>query len=187
MQVSRLSQRVTVWTVCTIGLAILVLAMGLWRWKYPCGVRTAFMPCTLAALRSFAVSNDGEFPTGKATSLECLALLYPDYLDADFLSGLSGDRKQAKSALTSAGRLNDKLSSWVYWPGFRIDDDPKLAIIWEKRSGLGFNGKRSAGHCVGFVNNEMRQIPDDKWDAFILAQEILRNRTISERRKQAPN
>ena len=140
----------------------------------------------LSALRSYAQDNDGDFPGGE-NSLQALSLIYPDYIKhVQHLAGISGDEKLAERLIASGRKLDSVSSSWIYHLGLRSDDLPNIAIIWESREGLGFNGKRAAGHAVGFVDGSMRQIHSSKWRAFCEEQQILRSEVLKSRMKATP-
>lgn len=168
-----------------LGVSLLLfvgIAFGVYRWNYPFGARTCAMPCVLTALRHYANEHGHAFPFGQTSSIECLKLLYPEYVsDAKLLAGISGDRRQLQKRLANGNEIDDNCSSWVYWPGFREDDDFSLAIIWERQPGIGFNGKRSSGHCVGFADGTSRQIPTSRWIAFVAEQERLRRAILATR------
>ncbi len=153
---------------------------------YPYGLRPAYLPSMLAALRDYAGANGGAFPAGDNGPLEALRKLYPAYMpNSHLLAGLSGDRKLINMVLKSGERLPEAASSWVYWPGLTLDDDENIAIIWESRSGLLFNGKRSYGHAVGYIRGNLYQVPDSEWPAFLTRQDGLR-RAVARHRDQRP-
>jgi hypothetical protein len=57
----------------------------------------------------------------------------------------------------------------------RKDDDPRLALFWDK-VGLGHNGERlpAGGHFVCRVNGEIEYVAGDRWSEFLTEQEQLR-------------
>lgn len=135
----------------------------------------------LEVLRSFAADNGGSFPAGQEP-LQALTKIYPKYLvDPNPLAGLSGDRRLLKRELSTGSKISPQACSWVYWPGLRIDDSPEIALIWESRSGLRFNGTRAEGHEVGFVDGSMRQVPDAAWASFVAEQKHLREKVLRSR------
>ena len=157
-------------------LAVLIgLTVGAYRLVYPYGERPCCLPCTLEALREFAAGNSGNFPKVGTNSMESLLELYPKYLvDRTLLAGISGNRKLLEQEILTGAEITDDASSWAYWPGFGLDDDPEIAIIWERKAGLGFDGRRSFGHAVGFISGEHRQVPDVAWESFLKQQDTLR-------------
>ncbi len=166
-------------------VSVLVLAIILYaayRYNYPYGSRPACLPVMLGSLNSYANANGGAFPNTGATPLEALRVLHPDYLyNPEPLAGLSGNKNLLRKQISAGSPLTEEASSWVYWPGLRADDNPDIAVIWERKSGLRFNGSRAHGREVGFVGGYMRQIPDASWDVFVRDQERLRKEAISAR------
>jgi hypothetical protein len=145
------------------------------RFHYPFGERPCCLPCTLESLREYAGAHEGNFPGGYSSQNALSKLYFESFISAHLLAGISGDIKLAERELSSKSDISDEASSWVYWPGFQITDDPKIAIIWEKRAGLRFDGKRiSGGHIVGFIEGSSRVISDSDWDQFLREQKTLR-------------
>ena len=173
-------------------IALFVLAIiCVYCWYWPYGQRSCAVPCMLAALRSYADDNKGWFPVGKGDALKSLALLYPKYIGprADLLAGISGDRSVVDALVKSGGEISGNISSWVYFDGLRVDDDPSLALIYERHTGLHFNGSRgvAGNHVVGFVDGSFSEIPDKLWSDWLAKQNIKRKQTLSSRSKSAEN
>jgi hypothetical protein len=163
-----------------IGVAGATIA---YRFRYPYGWRPACLPCVLGALRTYALNHNGNFPTDTQGPQEALRQLYPVYLaDWKLLAGLSGDRKELERDMSGHLGLSDSASSWVYWPGLKLDDDPDIAVIWERRSGVRFDGSRAHGREVGFVGGDMRQISDAAWGAFVRDQAQMREQAFTARK-----
>lgn len=163
--------------------ALTALAVTAYRSQYPYGVRPCCLPCVLQALREFAEGHSGGFPDGGRNSRDALAMLYPHYLvDRPLLAGISGDRKLLEQEMSVGSGISEPASSWVYWPGFTLDDDPNIAIIWERQDGIQFNGRRSPGHAVGFISGDMRQVKDDEWESFLSEQKLLRQNARARQR-----
>jgi len=128
----------------------------------------------VSALRSYALDHEGWLPDD-GDSFRSLELLWPNYLpDPVDLAGISGNDKEARRRLPEGRHLDSNVSSWVYWPGLVAESDQDIAILWEKESGITFNGFRAEGHAVGFINGSWRQIGSDQWEAFIKEQKRLR-------------
>jgi hypothetical protein len=168
-------------TVHKIGLVlgiILVAGIGLrsiYQFYYPYGTRTCFLPCMLGALRTYASEHDGAYPDG-TNSYRALAELHPRYLadSTEMLAGLSGDRHRVVQEVKAGRPIGSNECSWVYFPGLHTSDNPKLMLIYERTSGVRFDGMRKPGRAVGFVDNQFAQIPDEKWNSFVAEQEKLR-------------
>lgn len=153
-----------------------------YTYYYPYGARPASLPLMLAALGDYGHQNSGSFPDARGEPLDSLRLLCPRYLpESEPLAGLSGNIKLLRKQVIGNFRITADASSWVYWPGLKTDDNPDIALIWERVSGVRFNGSRAHGHEVGFVGGYMRQVPDAEWEAFLKEQERLRKEAISKR------
>ena len=158
------------------------VVFAVYRYRYPYGTRPACLPLFLGALKSYSIEHGGFFPNNGKEPLEALRELYPKYLpDCEPLAGLSGNRKLLKEQISEKAKITERASSWVYWPGLRSDDDEHIALFWERRSGVRFNGSRAEGREVGFVNGVFRQVPDDRWPDFLKDQESLRGKAIKSR------
>lgn len=133
------------------------------------------MPIVMAALRSYASDHDGWFPSVDNKPYDSLQMLYPEYLpDPIDLAGISGNENEVRKRLSVGGRLDSSISSWIYWPHLNETNDERIAILWERTSGIRPNGSRASGHAVGFVDGSIRQIDEQAWEAFLIQQEHLR-------------
>lgn len=113
-------------------LALAGAGVSLYKHYYPYGVRPCCLPCLLAAMRAFANASDGSFPSGGLSPNDALKVLYPAYLpDPSPLAGLSGDRNSLNRELRAGSPISERTSSWVYWEGYHLDDNPEIAIVWE--------------------------------------------------------
>jgi hypothetical protein len=152
--------------------------------RYPYGTRDGYLPRTLYALRDYARDHDGWFPRDGSDGPRSLQRLYPGYLtDPTLLAGISGEREGVVHRLRSGGSLGEDVCSWVYWPGFRLDDDPGVAVLWERQAGVRFNGRSSnvGGHAVGFLDGRHRQVAEADWPRFVEEQEALRTSILAAR------
>lgn len=168
-------------------VAVFTAGFVAFRREYPFGVRTCFLPCVLSALRAYAAEHDGWYPRGADTPLQALLALYPRYTPAANLAGLTGDIAELTSALKRGVPIADGKSSWTYVPGFR-DDDGEVAILWETRDGVRFNGARGplGSHAVGFADGSHRQIAGGDWDEFTHQQASLRDTILRGRPPGSP-
>jgi hypothetical protein len=165
-------------------LAVVLIVVFSYKWLYPYGNRSCVLPCTLGALEHFAVEHEGWYPNQGMNAVDCLSALYPN-LETE-LAGISGDRNEVSRRLATGKPIDESVSSWVYIPGLRTDDDPELALIWERRKGVGFNGRRKDGYAVGFVSGGFEQIASEDWPEFAKRQETLRESVLSSREMQIP-
>jgi hypothetical protein len=92
----------------------------------------------------------------------------------ELLAGISGDRKATARLLTSGSRLTSNECSWVYIPGLSTTNDANTIMIYERRSGLSFNGSRVAGRAVGFVDGSHRQMREQEFLQLIKTQQDAR-------------
>ncbi|GIX50487.1 MAG: hypothetical protein KatS3mg132_681 [Limisphaera sp.] len=147
-------------------------------WLFPFGHRACVLPCLMAGLMNYASEHGGRFPDGCASARDCLRLLVPKYVPAEILAGLSGDRLRLFQELHAGHNISEEASSLVYWPGFRWDNDPHLAIVWDRTPGVNGSGRRSwpGSHAVGYADGRIAQIPASRWRDFLVEQEKLRAR-----------
>jgi len=167
----------------TIGIGILFVGVSAYRWEFPYGRRTCFLPCTMSALRAYALDNNGWFPKDDANTGKALAKLSPLYLPDIMLAGLSGDQSRFQRGISLAELMSADESSWVYQSGLRSDDPSEIALIWDKAGGVKGNGGRlrRGGHCVGFVDGEIRTIAKEEWSSFTNRQAEIRVSVIANR------
>ena len=178
-------KKVIFMTVASVALVCGAI-YGLYRRFYPYGERTCLMPCTVSSLYMYARDHEGWFPKDGPTPLQSLQMLYPVYLQPpEDLAGISGNEKETVKRLESGQPLDGGVSSWIYFPGFRTNDGDMnrqmVAIIWERHPDIGFNGRRSRGHCVGFSDGAFAQITRGLWPTFLLQQEALRAAILAKR------
>jgi hypothetical protein len=160
--------------------SLLLLGLGLHNYYYPCGFRSGKMTTFIGVLAAYAQENEGWYPRGGATPLASLQKLYSKYcVEGRALAGMSGDEATTLRYLKTGKMIDEAVSSWVYHPGFRNDDNPEIAIIWERRAGIFVNGSRSDGHAVGYADGGCAQISSSKWPEFLKRQEELRNEALS--------
>ncbi|TAL07526.1 MAG: hypothetical protein EPO07_00055 [Verrucomicrobia bacterium] len=166
-------------------LALCVIALFHFKHRaWPYGVRTCCLPCMMSSLRCYAYDHEGWYPKGGRNPVDSLRILTdkPDYIgNPELLAGISGDREATKKRITLGLPIDDTVSSWVYFPGFCESDDSKLAIIWERHEGIGFNGHLSNGHAVGFADGHHEQVPQARWAQFLSEQQTLRQATFARR------
>ena len=168
-----------------LACVVLVPVLGgvaLCRRHFPHGpLRAGKITTFMSDMRCYAMAHDGWFPKGEDAPLASLQKLCPDWKHADALAGLSGNERRTCATIREGGTLTPEVSSWVYWPGFRLDDNPRIAVIWEREAGLFLTGTRGDGHAVGFADGGYKQIPQHAWDAFLREQEILRTEALTRR------
>lgn len=168
-------------------ISVVVLGWGfslVQRWRFPYGYRAACLPMVTMALYTYGHDHSGRLPAGGGSPLSSLQLVYPEYVPyAGHLAGLSGDVAGTVRALEAGQRLSDSLSSWVYQEGFRIDDDPPVAVLWDRKDGISGNASRMepGSRIVGFSDGSMRYVSAKDWQQFEQEQSALRAQVLIKR------
>ena len=127
-------------------------------------------------------------PCGKQTPEASLGLL-ADEPGMDYvLTGKCLSLEVVKAALAKNGELGPASCGWHYVEGLREDDDPEIAIVWDKATGLGHNGDRVAGleHEVVFLDGSHRYVYKAEWPEHIEGQKRLLRETAAKRSKDDP-
>ena len=162
-------------------VAVLVAAGLTYRQhRYPYGWSHCCDKQLVLALITYADRHDGWFPRGEASPEASLSLLHredPELVTADLLRGKTVPEEVVRARLESGALLTPETCGWNYIEGLRNDDDPQLALFWDK-AGLGHNGERlsDGGHFVGLVSGIIEYVPGSRWDEFLAEQEQLRAR-----------
>ena len=150
------------------------------RWLYPFGRKAALLPSMWGGLAAYATDHGGWFPYSAQGSYPALAkLYYLNYCTETDLAGVSGSIDHSTAALRHQSSLSGA-TSWVYFPGLRIDDPGEVAILWERSPGYYWNGKRNffGGRPVLFANGAISNIAAADWPGFLGKQEQLRRSTL---------
>jgi hypothetical protein len=135
------------------------------------------MRCMHISLLNYAHEHEGWFPRGADGAMASLRLLYPDYCPVGGeLAGLSGNVDATLRVLRAGDPLTESISSWRYRPGLRVDDDPRLAVLWEDQYGLRANGVRtlSRSRAVLLVNGDITNVIESAWEGFVSGQMALK-------------
>jgi hypothetical protein len=156
--------------------AVVVLGYVYWRGHYPYGYSHRCDLNLYLALEKYAAAHGGAFPTGGRTPEASLGLLYRnvDWVTADLLRGKTVPESVVQETLDRCERLGPESCGWHYVEGLRVDDDPGLALFWDK-VGLGHNGERlsGGGHIVMFLDGQRPHIPEADWQTFLDEQDRL--------------
>jgi hypothetical protein len=141
-----------------------------YRYIYPFGHNHCCDKQLHFALHDFADNNDGNFPAGEASPEASLSLVQStsELSYAYLLCGKTGSQSVAQEILDQGKLLGPDTCGWNYVEGLRIDDDHRLAILWDKE-GLGHNSERleGGGHIVTFVGGNSDHILEKEWDVFL--------------------
>jgi len=146
-----------------------------YRWAYPYGSSHSCDKALMFAFGDYARDHGGAYPAGEATPEASLSLLYPRYVDAEVIRGKTVPTQVVQSILDRGERLGPDTCGWHYVAGLRSDDDPRLALCWDK-VGLRHFGERlsDGGHFVIFVNpTHVEYIEGAKWAEFLEEQKKL--------------
>src|SRR4029077_15084769 len=96
------------------------------------------------------------------------------------LAGRTVPESLAQEILDRGERLGPDSCGWHFVEVWRQDDDPGLALFWDK-VGLGHNGQRLSdpGHTVIFLDGQRNFIPETKWPQFLKEQrKLLADRSL---------
>ena len=178
-----------------LGLLVLVLLIvgalafeGISKYRkylYPYGQRWGgvSLPGLFGTLLAYAGDHDGWFPRSDKGPYNALQELEPYCVNGVELAGVSGNVDAVSNALRNGKSLDASLTSWVYVPGFKRDDPEDLAMVWESKPGLYWNGKRNnfGGRAVLLVGGNITNVPTAAWADFMDRQEQLRKSLFAQR------
>ena len=161
-----------------VGLLAAVIAaavFGYYRYHYPYGWSHCCDLILANELGDYAKDHGGWFPRGEATPEASLSLLYrQNSWNAYLLRGKTVPESEVKSILERGELLGPDTCGWHYVEGLRSDDNPRLALFWDK-AGLGHNGERANGwRRVCFVNGTMNAVEEAQWESFLADQQRMR-------------
>lgn len=167
---------------CLALIGLVAIFVAYYKYLYPFGYRPCRFSCIHTALYNYALDHDGEFPAAPSdgsveSSLESLALMYPKYLEYEaHYAGLSGDERKIEECLKS-NSTRENCSSWIYKPGLNVSNNPPVAILWDRKPGIGMNGKRigDGDRVVGFSDGTHSVVSKEDWQDFVLSQEKFWN------------
>jgi hypothetical protein len=151
-----------------------VAVLGWWQWRYPYGYSHCCDKGLMFALQQYAEDHGGAYPSGEATPDASLSLLYPKYASAELLRGKTVPLEVVQDILARGEKLGPHTCGWHYVEGLRLDDDKRLALLWDK-AGLGHFGERlpDGGHTVLFVGLGYDYVEGARWEAFLQEQQKL--------------
>ena len=173
-----MSRRTKLAILTTIIAAPFILGYAWWRQHFPYGWSHCCDLQLSQGLHEYARTHGGAFPAGEATPEASLSLLYREEAEwggplanANLLRGKTVPESVVKEIFERGELLTPETCGWHYVEGLRADDDPCLALFWDK-AGLDHNGGRldAGGHVVLFVKGECKYIPKAKWDDFLKEQ-----------------
>lgn len=172
-------QRVPGCLTTVVLLAAVAAVFGVWVYlsmpKYPYGWSHCCSKMLNMTLLQYADAQGGRFPAGEACPEASLSLLYREKLcDANLLRGKTVPLDEVETILNRGDLLGPETCGWHYVEGLTKNDDPRIAIIWDK-VGLGHNGEalKPGGHSVIFLNGEEKYVPESEWPEFLEEQQRL--------------
>lgn len=122
------------------------------KMTYPYGASHCCSAGIGLSLRQYAMEHEGWLPHGLSTPEASFSLLEtngPPMLE--WLRGKNIPLTVAKLAWERDGHLGPESCGWHYIEGLRDDDDPTIAVVWDKAWGLGHNGQRIRGFARAIV------------------------------------
>lgn len=161
---------------------ILFVAYLYHGYVYPYGNRHCTLQCMFGGLVNYALEHEGSFPNVENDPYLSLTQLYPRYCTASELAGVSGKLENTERVLKQGKPLDQDSTSWVYVCGLRQRDDPRLAILWEMKTGLYSNGRRSkaGGRAVLLISGSITNVGETEWHSFLTYQQHLRLSTTGQ-------
>ena len=145
-----------------------------YRWVFPFGFSHYCDSALMAALTNYAMEHQKKYPSGGDTPTASLCRLFPEYVTPNLIAGKAGLSLAANDTLRHRGLFTPDQCGWYYVDGLSMDDDPILALFWDKYH-LGHNGQilNGGGIKVFFVNGTSKIIAETEWDDFLLEQRNL--------------
>jgi hypothetical protein len=121
-------------------------------------------------LEAYAARHEGAFPAGESSPEASLSLLYTnvDGVTPELLRGKTVPEPLVRQILSRGCLLGPDSCGWHYVEGLRTDDNPHLAIFWDK-VGLDHAGQRlsKGGHVVMLLDKNRKYVPAREWDTFL--------------------
>jgi len=181
------------WRIALISIAV-VICVGAFAWwkvwpKYPYGVSHSCSKALGLELRLYANDHDGWYPYGMKTPEASLSLLCTNNSSVQgILRGKHLPQEVVDRALANNGLLGPASCGWHYIEGLREEDDPQLAVLWDRIIGLDHNGRLKSGlqHEVITVDGSMQYISKQNWPAFVQQQKRLLAETAANRTTNSP-
>jgi hypothetical protein len=161
-----------------VGGVVFGLREGLHAWRrhtYPFGSSHCCDKGLMLDLYIYAEKNGGAFPAGEVSPEASLSLIHTPVADrAELLCGKSGKLSLTRELLDRGELLDASTCGWNYVEGLRADDDPRLALFWDKE-GLGHNGQRlrGGGHIVMRLSGFSEHVVATEWQSFLDQQRQL--------------
>jgi hypothetical protein len=174
-------------------VAFIVLAVAAERiWyhhTFPYGWSHACSKGLMLDLTMYAQEHEHWLPYGEPTPEASLGLLYTNDLERAswMLGGKTIQHDIVKAQLEQARMISPDKCGWHYIEGLRDDDDPQIAVAWDKAEGLGHNGQRwpDTMHEVVLISGT-EFISKKSWPQFLVDQKKRLAEVIASRGSNAP-
>jgi len=192
----KLSKLAKAWfVVFSILLACILGITACQRHLYPHGRRPGgvSLPGLYGSLVAYAGEHNGWFPRSDKGPYDALQQLYDSYCPSGKeLAGVSGNVDAVTDALRKGKPLDASLTSWVYVQGFRMGDPGNVAILWESKPGLYYDGRKNdfGGRAVLLLNGDITNVPAADWAGFLKQQgelsKVVQSNRITSTNAPAP-
>src|SRR5262249_43229573 len=163
-------------TLLVLGVvgSLAVCAASYYAWKFPYGPSHCCDLILKNVLDDYANDHDGKYPVGKEPPESSLSLLHPNYVDANILRGKSVPLAVVQDILDRGELLGPDSCGWHYVEGLTLNDDPRLAVFWDK-VGLGHDGQRlgEGDHIVTSLGGQRPLVTGLEWPGFLEEQQKL--------------
>ncbi len=174
-----------------VGIVGAIALKFAWSNQFPYGHSHSCSKVLGSTLRHYAEDQAGWLPNGGATPEQSFSLIWTNgdpYSVRDILRGKNLAQADIDAALARDGFLSPQSCGWHYVEGLREDDDPKLAVVWDRTTGLDHNGRRRSGliHEVIMLDGSMHLIFEGKWKEFVETQRKLLSETMARRPTNSP-
>jgi len=163
-----------------------------WIWfriTYPFGTSHCCSDVLSSSLVGYATNHGGWFPYGRSTLEASLSLLCDaDTNLLDIVRGKNIPLKMARESWSRQRSLDPESCGWHYVEGLQTNDDPQIALAWDKVFGLGHNGQRIRGlaHEVILVDGSRKGIAMKEWPKFAQEQREKLAKVIASRPTNSP-
>lgn len=178
--------------VTLIVIAVVAGGVGFWfRESFPYGHSHSCSKALAGGLLIYANDHEGWFPHGGRTPEESLSLACTNgdpYLLQGMLRGKHLPQSVVDGAFARDKVLSPESCGWHYVEGLRENDDPELAVGWDKTVGLGHNGNRMRGleHEVWTVEGSTHLISKVAWPKLVERQRQLLAEAAANRSPASP-
>jgi hypothetical protein len=178
-------------TALVLIVTFVAAVVGWWKWSFPYGHSHSCSKGLGVTLRIFANDHEGWYPYGGRTPEESLSLICTNgdpYHLKSLLRGKHLPQSVVDDALNRHGVLSPESCGWHYVEGLREDDNPNLAVAWDRVTGLDHNGRRRSDlqHEILRLDGSSGFISKGRWSAFIEEQQMLIAETIAKRPSNSP-